>query len=61
MKINYSRPGDAARPRQLFVLVNEFSFAAFPVRPRYPGMARARPARNGRRRFLLQRKGTLPC
>src|SRR5207249_3293862 len=50
----------AAQPRRLFVLINQFNFAAFPVHPRYMGLAQARTARNRDRIHRLQRKGALP-
>jgi hypothetical protein len=61
MKINYQKSRDAHHPRQLFVLVNEFDFAAFPVRPRHMALAHARPARHRGRVIRLHRKGAAPC
>ena len=60
MKIDYRKAGDATQPRRLFVLINQFNFAAFPVHPRYMGLAQARTARNRDRIHRLQRKGALP-
>ena len=61
MKIDYRKAGDATQPRRLFVLINQFNFAAFPVRPRYMGLAQARTLRNRDRINRLQRKGAFPC
>jgi hypothetical protein len=61
MKINYTKPGDARKPRQLFMLINEFSFDAFPVRPRHMAPSRG-PARAGRNRAIrMARKGGRAC
>jgi len=61
MKINYRKASDSRHPRQLFVLVNEFNFAAFPVRPRYMSLSRAGQSRNPDRVIRPSRKGASPC
>jgi len=61
MKINYRRAGDAGPPRRLFVLINQFNLAAFPVRPRFMGLAQARTPRVHARINRLQRNGVSPC
>ena len=60
MNISYHKPGGIHHPRQLFVLVNEFSFAIFPVRPRHLGLGQARTPQHRCRDIRLQRKGVQP-
>ncbi len=61
MKINYRKAADARHPRKLFLLVNDFNFTAFPVRPRHMELAQSRAPRNRDRVIRLQRKGVSPC
>jgi len=55
------KPAGTRHPKRLFLPVNQFNFAAFPVHPRTVpfGLARAPEARWLSRR--LERKGASPC
>ena len=61
MNIRYNKPDGARHPRQLFVLVNEFKFDSFTIRPRYMGLAGARTVQNRSRGVRRQAKGGQPC
>ncbi len=61
MRITDTKPAGTRHPKRLFLPVNQFNFAAFPVRPRTVpfSLAGAPEARRLSRR--LERKGAAPC